>query len=316
MLNANSIASAVQDEIKKTIIGKDTIIIKVLLGIIAGGHILLDDIPGVGKTTLALSFSKALGLGYNRLQFTPDVLPTDVTGFNIYNRELNTFDYKPGAAFCNLFLADEINRTSSKTQSALLELMEEGNITVDGVTRELPKPYTVIATQNPIGSIGTHMLPESQLDRFMLQLSMGYPDYASEVVMLKSKHNAVPLETIKTVIDMNGLLELQDMSEKVYIDDDIYHYIAKLVLATRNSQYIKLGVSPRGSIAVTNMAKAVACINNRDYVIPSDVSFVFTDVCKHRIIISSRAKTSNTSAASLLRDIIKATPVPQLEAKV
>jgi MoxR-like ATPase len=313
-MNPNAIAVAIQDEVKKTIIGKDKIIVKVLLGIIARGHILLDDIPGVGKTTLALAFSKVLGLDYKRLQFTPDVLPTDVTGFNIYNRERDNFEYKPGAAVCNLFLADEINRTSSKTQSALLELMEEGNITVDGVTRELPKPYIVIATQNPIGSIGTHMLPESQLDRFMIQLSMGYPDYESEVTMLKSKHNSVPLEAINPILNKEGLLGLQKISDHIHISNDMYGYIAKLILATRNNQYIKLGVSPRGSIAVTNMAKAVACINNRDYVIPSDVAYIFADVCRHRLVLSSRAKTSNTTASTLLKDIIKDTPVPVLEA--
>ena len=196
-------------EVKKAVIGKDQIIVKVLMAILCKGHILIEDIPGVGKTTLALAFSKALSLGHNRMQFTPDVLPSDVTGFSVYNKVKNAFEFRPGVAFCNLFLADEINRTSSKTQSALLELMEEKSITVDGNTYKLPEPYTVIATQNPIGSAGTHNLPDSQLDRFMIKLSMGYPDFNGEVTILKSKFAENPLDNVKPVANTDFILEFR-----------------------------------------------------------------------------------------------------------
>ena len=240
-------------EVKKAVIGKDTIVIKTLLAILCKGHILIEDIPGVGKTTLALSFSKALSLEHNRMQFTPDVLPSDVTGFSVYNKVKNTFEFRPGVAFCNLFLADEINRTSSKTQSALLELMEEKSITVDGVTYKLPEPYTVIATQNPIGSAGTHNLPDSQLDRFMIKLSMGYPDFGGEVAILKAKFNANPLNDVHEVVNARMILELQDYISNIYVDDKIYEYIVQLAAATRNHPMIKLGVSPRGTLALMNI---------------------------------------------------------------
>lgn len=236
-------------QVKKVIIGKDEILKKVLLSIMARGHILIEDIPGVGKTTLALAFSKAMDLQCKRLQFTPDVLPSDITGFSIFDKNVNDFVYKPGVAMCNLFLADEINRTSSKTQSALLEIMEEGNITVDGITRQLPEPYIVIATQNPIGSIGTHMLPESQLDRFMIRITMGYPDIKSEIEILKSKQGKLPLNEIEKVVDCKEIVEIQNSVEKVYINDISYEYIARLVLATRENPLIQLGVSPRGTLA-------------------------------------------------------------------
>ena len=212
-------------EVKKAVIGKDAIIVKALLAMLCKGHILIEDIPGVGKTTLALAFSKALSLEHNRMQFTPDVLPSDVTGFSVYNKSNGKFEFRPGVAFCNLFLADEINRTSSKTQSALLELMEEKSITVDGNTYKLPEPYTVIATQNPIGSAGTHNLPDSQLDRFMIKLSMGYPDFSGEVSILKAKHNDNPLENVKPVADASFITELQEYISNIYIDDRIYEYI-------------------------------------------------------------------------------------------
>ena len=227
MTNVNSIKSVrlIIDEVKKAVIGKDKIIIKILLAILAKGHILLEDIPGVGKTTLALAFSKSLSLEYNRVQFTPDVLPTDITGFTVYNKQTGNFEFKPGASMCNLLLADEINRTSSKTQSALLEIMEEGRVTVDGTTHELPKPFIVLATQNPIGSVGTQELPESQLDRFMIKISMGYPDAASEMEILKSRSNYNPLEYINSIANAETLVSLQKVVENIFVDDKIYiHY--------------------------------------------------------------------------------------------
>lgn len=298
------------NEVKKVVVGKDEIIAKVLMVILAKGHILLEDIPGVGKTTLALAFSKAMSLDYKRIQFTPDVMPTDVTGFSIYNKASGTLDYKPGAAMCNLFLADEINRTSSKTQSALLEVMEEGKITVDGVTRKTPTPYIVIATQNPIGSAGTQMLPDSQLDRFMVRLTMGYPDLQSEVEILKRKQGSSPLEQVKTVVNAHDILAMQQEVENVYLSDALYRYIAVLTAATRKSPLLKLGSSPRGSIALTKMAQASAYLRGKDYVIPEDIHYVFTDVTAHRVLLSSQAKISNTTAEQVLHKIIKEVAAP------
>lgn len=299
-------------EVKKAVIGKDQVIIKVLLGILSRGHILIEDIPGVGKTTLALAFSKALSLEHNRMQFTPDVLPSDVTGFSIYNKNSGKFEFRPGVAFCNLFLADEINRTSSKTQSALLELMEEKSITVDGNTYKLPEPYTVIATQNPIGSAGTHNLPDSQLDRFMLKLSMGYPDFSGEVSILKAKSNANPLENVEAVADAESIIALQDYISNIYIDDKIYAYIVSIANATRNHPMLRLGVSPRGTLALLQLSKGIAVAMGRDYVIPEDISFICSDVFSHRIILNSKAKLSNVSAEDVISDILKTVNVPSI----
>lgn len=299
---------------KKAVIGKDETIIKVLLAILAKGHILIEDIPGVGKTTMALAFSKAMSLDYNRMQFTPDVLPTDITGFSIYNKSTGNFEYKPGVAVCNLFLADEINRTSSKTQSALLEIMEEGNITVDGKSYRLPQPYTVIATQNPIGSIGTQMLPESQLDRFMIKLNMGYPDVKSEIKILKSKLGdyGKGVFEVKTVVTLNELRTLQKLVENVYINDSIFAYIAYLADATRKHPMISLGLSPRGAISLASMSKASALLCGRDYVIPDDVAFVFNEVAQHRIILERKASLSELNESAVLNEILRNVSVPKI----
>ncbi|MBQ9079190.1 MAG: MoxR family ATPase [Ruminococcus sp.] len=302
----NSIVS----EVKKAVIGKDPIIIKVLLAILCKGHVLIEDIPGVGKTTLALAFSKALSLEHNRMQFTPDVLPSDVTGFNVYNKKTGAFEFRCGAAFCNLFLADEINRTSSKTQSALLELMEEKSITVDGTTYRLPEPYTVIATQNPIGSAGTHSLPDSQLDRFMIKLSMGYPDFGGEVNILKSKYNSNPLDTVNAVANAPFITALQNYISDIYVDDRIYEYVVSLAAATRKHPMIKLGVSPRGTLALMQIAKGIAVAMGRDYVIPDDISYICADVFCHRIILNSKAKLSEVTAENVIADILRTVPVP------
>lgn len=307
--------NSVITEVKKAVIGKDSIIIKTLLAMLCKGHILIEDIPGVGKTTLALAFSKALSLAHNRMQFTPDVLPSDVTGFSVYNKATGKFEFRPGVAFCNLFLADEINRTSSKTQSALLELMEEKSITVDGNTYKLPEPYTVIATQNPIGSAGTHNLPDSQLDRFMIKLSMGYPDFSGEVSILKAKHNENPLESVKPVADAAFITELQDYITNIYVDDRIYEYIVSIAAATRKHPLLKLGVSPRGTLALMQLSKGIAVTMGRDYVIPEDVSYICHDVLEHRIMLSSKAKLSETSAHDVITDILGNVPVPGIGGK-
>lgn len=306
-------AIGIQNEIRKVVLGKDDIIEKILATALAGGHVLLDDIPGVGKTTLALAFSAATSMDYRRLQFTPDVLPTDVTGFSVYDKKTDSFVYKPGAAICNLFLADEINRTSSKTQSALLEIMEEGKVTVDGITRELPDPYVVIATQNPIGSVGTQMLPDSQLDRFMVCVSMGYPDFDNEVSILKGRQGHNPLEDVVAVATKDDMKVMRNIVKEIYTDEKIYEYIAAIAVETRNNEMFKLGLSPRGSLALARASRAVAFLHGRNYVIPDDVSFIFRDVAEHRIVLSPKAKIAGLTAAELLDGVLKAVPVPTVK---
>ncbi|BCJ93132.1 magnesium chelatase [Anaerocolumna cellulosilytica] len=305
-------AKQIMIEINKAIIGKNQAVQKVLTAILAKGHILIEDIPGVGKTTLALAFSKTMTLDYNRLQFTPDVLPTDVLGFHVLGKDGGMNEFRPGPVMCNLFLADEINRTSSKTQSALLEVMEEGNVTIDGFTREVPKPFTVIATQNPIGSIGTQILPESQLDRFMIKISMGYPDILSEMSMLKGREKQKPLEILQKVVDKTDITKMQSLAEQTYIHDSIYEYMVKLVLQTRKHNFIELGVSPRGTIALMNMAKANAFMHGRDYMIPEDVKYVFRDVIAHRLIMSSKARINDMTIQRVVDSILQQVQAPKL----
>lgn len=305
----------IMDEVEKVVIGKRVIVEKVLTAILAKGHILLEDNPGVGKTTLAVAFSKAMALDHRRLQFTPDVLPTDVVGFHLLSRDGESYQYKEGAIMCNLFLADEINRTSSKTQSALLEVMEEGRVTVDGIPREVPKPFVVMATQNPIGSVGTQMLPESQLDRFMVKLSMGYPDRKSEIGILKERHSANPLDNVNRVVEKEEILQMQGLVEKVFVHDSIYDYITNLVQHTRENPLIELGVSPRGSLAIMNMVKAIAFLNGRDYVIPSDIQSIFKDVAAHRMILKSKARINNVTVDNLLEDILRAVKAPRITSR-
>ena len=278
-------------------------------------HILIEDIPGVGKTTLALAFSRALNLNQNRIQFTPDVLPADVTGFSLYQKDTNQFVYQPGAVMCNLLLADEINRTSPKTQAALLEVMEEGKVTVDHVTRELPKPFVVIATQNPVGSAGTSLLPESQLDRFMICMSMGYPDMEYELQIVKGKINTDPLELVNPVMDGEELLKIRELAGNTFIHDAVYRYMGKLVNATRNHSLIELGVSPRGTIALAKMVQALAYLRGRKYVLPEDVEDVFLDVVTHRVRMNARARVNHVTAESVLKDVLDGTQKPSVVRK-
>lgn len=299
-------------ELRKAIVGKDEVIQRVFMAILAGGHILIEDIPGVGKTTLALAFSKAMQLDYKRMQFTPDVLPSDVVGFSLYTRE-GISQYMPGSILCNLFLADEINRTSSKTQSALLEAMEEGSVTVDGTTHAMPKPFTVIATQNPVGSVGTQMLPESQMDRFMVRLAMGYPDIRSEIAILKSHSGSSnTIQEVRQAVSRIELLEMQQEAEGIYIHDVIYEYIARLVQKTREHELLALGISPRGTIAVAGMAKAAAYLSGRGYVIPDDIRTIFADVTKHRMILSPKARANKVSMEEVTAGILSAVNAPKL----
>lgn len=307
------IMESVLNEVRKVVTGKDDIILKVMLAITARGHILIDDIPGVGKTTMAMGFARAMGCKCNRIQFTPDVMPSDIMGFSAYNPKTQEFEYRAGAAMCNLLLADEINRTSSKTQSALLEVMEEKKVSVDGQTRMLPQPFTVIATQNPVGSIGTMQLPESQLDRFMIKLSMGYPDREQEINILKARAAGNPLDKIEQAADEYRILALQSQAENVYIHDAIYDYIVRLVQATRQHELIELGVSPRGALAVAAMAKAHAVYEDRDYCIPADVKAVFCDVVCHRLVLSSRALREMLTQNDIAMQILGNTAAPRLK---
>lgn len=306
-------ALKVIEEVEKAIIGKNECIEKIMEAILAEGHILIEDIPGVGKTSMALAFAKVMDLEHNRVQFTPDVLPTDIIGFSMYQKELGSFQYQPGAVMCNLFLGDEINRTSPKTQSALLEVMEEGTVTVDGVTREIPKPFHVIATENPIGSVGTQMLPESQLDRFMICILIGYPKAEDELKILMDRDRANPIHSLKAVIQREELNAMQKEVERVYLHPVIYQYIIALANASRNHEMIELGISPRGSLAISKMAKAAAYLKGREYVIPNDVEKIFPDVAMHRISLSAKGKLNHMTSRDVIEDILKKVVKPTPE---
>lgn len=301
----------VKNEIKKVIRGKDDVLDMVLCTLLAGGHILLEDIPGVGKTTLAVALSRSLGMDYKRMQFTPDVLPSDILGFSMYDKESGDFTFRKGAIFTNLFLADEINRTSPKTQSALLEVMEERRVSVEGVTYPLEPPFFVIATQNPVGSSGTQKLPDSQLDRFYVRLSLGYPDHNSAIEVLKG-HSMENIDDVDTVINVADLIALQQKAANAFASDDICDYIVSLTEATRRTDYVSQGISPRGSLAILKMAKARATMEDRDYVIPEDIHKVLFSVCNHRLILSTKAKAAELDCADVLSQIIDEVAIPSL----
>lgn len=302
---ARLLPAAVLAEVRKAVVGKDQILTKVLTALLAGGHVLIEDMPGVGKTTLAMAFSKALGLSCRRVQFTPDVMPSDLTGFSVYQKETGKFVFQPGALFCHLLLADEINRTSSRTQSALLEAMEEGNVTVEGKTYILPKPHLVIATQNPLGSVGTQSLPESQLDRFLMRLHMGYPQLKEEVEILRDRATQNPVHQIRTVITADQLLELQQQAAAIYVDERLYYYAASIAKITREHPQVILGISPRGTLALISAAKAAALLRGRDYLLPDDIALIYQDVLAHRMRMKG-----NTAPETILAEIIQQVPVP------
>lgn len=292
-------------EIEKVIIGKRNIIELLMICLAARGHILIEDMPGVGKTTIALALAKASNLEYKRIQFTPDTMPSDITGFNMYNREKNEFEYKAGMAVCNLLLADEINRTVPKTQSSLLEVMEEGVVTVDGVAHIVPKPFMVIATQNPIGFVGTHTLPEAQLDRFLMKVSIGYPSIDEEFAIISDRQNQNPLDIVKNIITKSDIENLQNVCGEVFLDDSIKKYIVNIVVETRNNKQIKFGASPRASIALMRTSQAAALLKGREYVIPEDVVSVATHVLSHRIILNSELRFEKISSSSLISQLIQ-----------
>lgn len=306
------------DEVEKAVVGKRDILTKIMTAILAGGHILIEDIPGTGKTTMALAFSRAMGLEVKRVQFTPDVLPSDLTGFTVYQKETGKFVYQPGAAICNLLLADEINRTSPKTQSALLEVMEEQQVTVDGVTRDTGNPFIVIATENPAGSAGTQLLPESQLDRFMICVSMGYPTLEEEVKILRRSQGSVQAgeritDSVEPILDATSLLQMRKNAGEVFVHELIYRYIAELAQATRENEWVELGLSPRGTVALTAMAKARAYLKGRAFVIPADVAEVFPDVASHRLILNMKAKVGHIRTDELIRQVIESVPQPSVK---
>lgn len=303
----------IQEEVKKVIIGKDEVINKVLMAILAQGHVLLEDVPGVGKTTLATAFAKTLGLDTKRVQFTSDTMPSDIVGFSAYDMQTGELQYKQGAIMTNLLLADEINRTSSKTQSALLEAMEERQVTVDGVTRKLQEPFIVLATQNPVGAAGTQLLPSAQMDRFLMRLSMGYPNRASQIEIMKERHHANPIEKVQSIVDIPTLLQLIRKTAEVHIDNLIYDYISDLIEQTRKNIYIQLGISPRGALAVCRTAKACAFLKGRDYVIPDDVAEVFVCVCAHRLILSAKARLHEQSQEAILEEILNEVKRPEVK---
>lgn len=305
----------ITDEVKKVIIGKDEVVDMVFAAILAQGHVLMEDVPGVGKTTLAVAFSKALGLETKRIQFTPDTVASDITGYTAFDRQAQGFTFHSGAAMTNILLADEINRTSGKTQSALLEVMEERTCTVDGRTYPLPEPFAVIATQNPTGTVGTAALPVSQLDRFMIKLSMGYPDKAAMRSIMSDRSSSDPLVDVKAVCTAEKLIEMQKKAKAVFVDDSVYDYISDLCDATRHNENISLGVSPRGALALCRIAKAWACYKGREYVVPQDVRDFFAHVCSHRISLSAKGRLSGLAAESVLNEILGSVKCPENEEK-
>ena len=311
-MNVAAYAQKVLSQVRRAVSGKDKVLLWVFAAILARGHILLEDIPGVGKTTMALAFSKALGLEYGRVQFTPDVLPSDITGYSVYQKETGKMIYQPGAVLTNVFLADELNRATSRTQSALLEAMEEGQVTVDGQTYALPQPFFVIATQNPTGASGTQLLPDSQMDRFTIRLSIGYPAPKDERDMVLHRQNGNPLDQVRQVITRQELLELQNQADAVYMKPEVVDYMVALVSATRSDPMILRGASPRATLSVASMAKAVAMLKGRDYVTPEDVHTVFIDTVSHRLLLAPEADARDISAAKLLQDILRKTPAPRL----
>lgn len=309
----STVTESIVNEVKKAISGKDHIIAQTLTAILAGGHILMEDVPGVGKTTMALAFSRTMGLDYGRVQFTPDVLPSDITGFSLYDKKTETMKYQPGSIFHNLFLADELNRASSRTQSALLEAMEESKVTVDGSTYLLPNPFIVIATQNPAGSSGTSLLPDSQVDRFMIRVSMGYPSASAEKALIDARKNGVnPLDSVKPVCDTRTILQMQNDVNNIFIHEKIIDYIVMLVNKTRGHADLERGGSPRATLSLTSMAKAYAYLSGRNYVIPSDIQKVFLPVIAHRLILTPEAEVNGKNPVEIAQEIIKAVPTPKV----
>lgn len=301
----NQIAD-ILEQLQRVILGKREVMEKVLMSVLADGHILLDDVPGVGKTTLAVALGKVLGLQYHRVQFTPEVLPSDIVGFSMYDKGTGSFRYVPGVVnSTNLLLADEINRTSSKTQSALLEAMEERQVTVDGQVHALPAPFLVIATENHVGAAGTQLLPHAQLDRFLVRLTIGYPDFDSQMAILRDRQIKNPLDAVKQITTVEDIRQKQAEAAAVTMKDEILAYITRLSIASREHPDLELGISPRGAIAVSKMARACAYVRGRDFVIPADVREVFSDVCAHRVLLSQQARAARLTARDVTEKLLR-----------
>ena len=305
--------SEILQEIEKVVVGKNENVEKIMMAVLAGGHVLMEDVPGTGKTTTAMAFAKVLGLDTRRVQFTSDTVPSDIIGYSVYEKQTGGFVFKPGAIMTNLLLADEINRTSSKTQSALLEAMEEMRVTVDGQTYSLPSPFVVLATQNPVGSAGTQMLPSAQMDRFMIKISMGYPDFESQISILRDRHRENPLDKIQPKVNIAELQQLIEEASAVQVMDCIYEYVTKLTQATRKHPMIALGVSPRGALAVCRMAKAYAYLHGRSFVVPEDVVAVFTDTCAHRLVLATKARMMEEKPETIIRSILESVKMPVIK---
>ena len=306
----NQNAQMVLKQVRRVVSGKDRVLLWTMATILAGGHILVEDIPGVGKTTMAVAFSKVLGLSYNRVQFTPDVLPSDVTGFTVLDQKTGEMTYKRGAVLCNLFLADELNRATSRTQSALLEAMEENQVTVDGVSYPIPQPFVVIATQNPTGAAGTQLLPDSQMDRFAIRLSLGYPKQEDEMAMVLNRLKGNPMTELKPLFTADQLAAMQKLVAQTHVSEVVVEYIVRLIDATRHHEHIARGASPRATLSVTAMAKAMAQLSGRDYVLPRDVQEVFAHCIGHRLLLTGHAEARGITPEQLLSEILEAVAAP------
>lgn len=304
------ISDAICTEVNKVVTGKRRETALLLAAMISGGHVLIEDVPGVGKTTLASTIARAAGLSFKRAQFTPDVMASDITGFNIYNRKTESFEFREGLVNTNILLADEINRASPKTQSSLLEAMEEAQVTVDGTTYDIPDPFMVIATQNPAGFVGTYPIPEAQLDRFSLRIKMGYPTPDEEILILKKRISGDPMKSITPTAHKDAVKLLRAFSETVRVSDEAERYIVTLISATRHRSELSLGASPRASVALMKLSRAWAIIKHRDYVTPDDIADIFCEAVAHRVTLSREASASGKTAEAVLRSILSTTPVP------
>lgn len=300
----------IKENVQKVIVGKDEIIENIIIAILCRGHILLEDVPGLGKTLLARTIAKSIDSNFSRIQFTPDLLPSDITGINYFNQKTSEFMFKKGPLMNNLVLADEINRATPRTQSSLLEAMEENQLTIDGETHLLGQPFFVIATQNPVENSGTYPLPEAQLDRFFMKLSIGYPNFEEEFKILKRFKSKSPFTNIKAVVDSQDILKARKLFEKVKVDDDLINYILELVRNTRTHDDIKLGISPRGAQALFKGSQARAAIQGRDFVIPDDIKKIIKEVFRHRIIVQGKSRFSNINTDNIIEEIVKNTKVP------
>jgi len=303
------------ENVEKAIVGKRKVVELAVTALLAGGHILLEDVPGVGKTTLAKALAKTIDCGFTRIQFTPDTLPSDITGLNVYNMQSGKFEFVKGAIMDNIILADEINRTSPKTQASLLEAMQEQQVTVDQITYELKKPFMVIATQNPIDSLGTYNLPEAQMDRFMMKLSMGYPAFDEEIIMAKNLIAGNAVKDLSYVVDKETIVAMQQQVTKVFVHDDLIHYVVEIINKTRKSMKLSLGASPRATLMVIQASQAYAFVKGRDFVIPEDIIFLMPHVLPHRFLVSAEGRIGNAQPAKILEDIIKDTRIPVLPDK-